>query len=154
MKLSENFTLAEAVKSQAAARKGLDNTPPPAAIERMKAVAREILEPVRAHFGRPVIVNSFYRSPAVNAAVGSKPGSQHEKGEAVDFEIPGVDNAAVAAWIRDNLTFDQVILEFYTPGEPSSGWVHCSYKDAGCRAECLTINAGGRFKGLLQSAAA
>lgn len=152
MNLSAHFTLAEATKSQEAARKGLDNTPPAAVIRAMTAVCEEILEPVRAHFGKPVVINSFYRSPEVNAAVGSKPGSQHTTGEAVDFEVPGVDNAVVAAWIRDNLTFDQLILEFYTPGQPSSGWVHCSYKDAGCRRECLTVNAAGTVKGLLQAA--
>lgn len=153
MQLSPNFTLAEATKSQEAARRGLANTPDPATIARMKAVCAEILEPVRAHFGRPVVINSFYRSPAVNAAVGSKPGSQHEKGEAVDFEVPGVDNAVVAAWVRDNLTFDQLILEFYEPGQPSSGWVHCSYKDNACRGECLTINGSGTVRGLIAAAA-
>ena len=153
MQLSEHFTLAEATKSQEAARKGLDNTPPAEAIARMKLVAEFILEPVRKHFNKPVVINSFYRSPAVNAAVGSKPGSQHEKGEAVDFEIPGVDNAEVAEFVRDTLTYDQLILEFYTPGEPSSGWVHCSYKAAACRAQCLTVNSTGTFQGLLRAAA-
>ncbi len=152
MRLSQHFTYAEAIKSETALRRGLDNTPPPAVIAKMKAVCEEILEPVRAHFKRPVVINSFYRAPAVNAAVGSKPGSQHEKGEAVDFEIPGVDNADVAEWIRDNLIADQLILEHYTPGQPSSGWVHVSYKDDGCRRECLTINAGGVFKGLVRAA--
>jgi zinc D-Ala-D-Ala carboxypeptidase len=149
-KLSAHFTLAEATKSQEAERKAIDNTPPADVIARMKAVAENILEPVRAHFGKPVVINSFYRSPAVNMAIGAKPGSQHTTGEAVDFEVPGVDNAVVAAWIRDTLVFDQLILEFYTPGQPSSGWVHCSYKAGpGCRAECLTINAAGTQFGLV-----
>lgn len=152
MQLSPHFTLAEATKSEAALRRGLANDPDGAAIARMRAVCMEILEPLRAHFGRPVVINSFYRAPAVNAAVGSKPGSQHEKGEAVDFEVPGVDNAVVAAWVRDNLEFDQLILEFYEAGEPSSGWVHCSYRPASCRGECLTINSKGIVKGLVAAA--
>lgn len=149
-RLTEHFTLAEAIKSQTAERKGIDNTPPVEIIDRMRLVARKILEPVRAHFNRPVVVNSFYRSPALNAAIGSKPNSQHATGEAVDFEIPGVDNAEVAAWVRDNLTADQIILEFYTPGIPDSGWVHVSYTErAECRGQCLTINGQGTFEGLL-----
>jgi zinc D-Ala-D-Ala carboxypeptidase len=152
--LSPNFTLAEATKSQTAERQGIDNTPPPHVIENMKMVAQAILEPVRAHFKRPVFVNSWYRSPALNKAVGGvdRPGrvSQHVTGHAVDFEIPGVPNAEVAAFVRDNLIFDQVILEFYRPGVPDSGWVHASFvADGQCRAECLTVNASGTFQGLL-----
>lgn len=150
MKLSPHFTLAEATKSQTAARKGIDNTPDAEAIERMKALCEKVLEPVRAHFGRPVIVNSFFRSLELNRAIGSKDDSQHTKGEAADIEVPGVDNAEVATWIRDNLEFDQLILEFYEPGDPSSGWVHVSYKEYGaCRAECLTINSAGVQRGLV-----
>lgn len=148
MNLSPHFTLEEACKSQRAERMGISNSPDADTLERMIAVAENILEPVRAHFGKPVIINSFYRSPEVNKAIGSKPGSQHVKGEAVDFEIPGIDNAAVARWVRDNLTFDQCILEFYKPGIPDSGWVHVSYKAEGCRKECLTVSASGTVKGL------
>lgn len=148
MNLSPHFTLEEACKSQRAERMGISNSPDADTLERMIAVAENVLEPVRAHFGKPVIINSFYRSPEVNKAIGSKPGSQHVKGEAVDFEIPGIDNAAVARWVRDNLTFDQCILEFYKPGIPDSGWVHVSYKAEGCRKECLTVSASGTVRGL------
>ena len=149
MRLSPNFTLAEAVKSQTALRLGIDNTPTAEIIDRMKAVCEAILEPVREHFKRPVVVNSFYRSPLLNKAVGSKSTSQHVTGEAVDFEVPGVPNAEVAEWVNANLTADQICLEYYTPGEPSSGWVHVSYKETGCRQECLTINATGTYKGFI-----
>lgn len=148
MRLSQNFTLAECVKSDTAERLGLDNTPDAETIERMKAVCTNILEAARHTYGRPVMVRSFYRSPDVNAAVGSKPNSQHVSGEAVDFEIPGVPNDELARWVRDRLTFDQCILEFYKPGVPDSGWVHVSYKDGPCRKECLTVSAGGTVKGL------
>lgn len=150
MDLSEHFTLAEATRSETARihRPPIDNTPPADVIARMQATAGAILEAVRAHFGVPVTINSFYRCLALNRAIGSKDNSQHVTGEAVDFEVTGVSNDAVAAWVRDNLTFDQCIREFAKPGEPSSGWVHVSFKDAGCRKECLTINEHGTFPGL------
>jgi hypothetical protein len=60
-------------------------------------------------------------------AIGSSSNSQHAKAEAADFECVGVDNAELADWIKDNLPYDQLIVEYYTPGEPNSGWIHCSY---------------------------
>lgn len=148
MNLSPHFTLSECTKSATAARLGIDNSPTAAEIDRMKAVCKAILEPVRAHFGKPVMINSFYRCPRLNAEVGSKPSSQHIMGEAVDLEIPGVSNLEVATWIRDNLTADQIILEHYEPGKPDSGWVHVSYKEKGCRQQCLTVNSSGTVAGL------
>lgn len=149
MQLSPHFTLAEATKSPTAIRLGIDNTPDSKTIDKMKLVCREVLEPLRAHFAKPVIINSFYRCPRLNAEVGSKPSSQHVLGEAVDLEIPGIGNAEVAAWMRDNLTADQIILEFYEPGKPDSGWVHVSYKENACRQECLTVNSKGTQVGLI-----
>jgi hypothetical protein len=148
MKLSEHFSLTEATKSPTAERLSIDNTPDDQTTEKMKLVCTAILEPVRAHFQKPVIINSFYRSPRLNAEVGSKPHSQHVHGEAVDFEIPGIPNDEVARWVRDNLTYDQCLLEFHKPGVPDSGWVHVSYKPDGCRKECLTISSSGTVKGL------
>lgn len=148
MNLSEHFTLSEAIKSQTAERLGIDNTPDAQTIVKMKAVCEAILEPVRAHFGKPVVVSSFYRSPRLNAEIGSKTSSQHVSGEAVDFEIPGIDNDHLARWVKDNLTFDQCIREFRKEGVPDSGWVHVSYKADGCRKECLTISSSGTVKGL------
>ena len=77
------------------------------------------------------MINSGYRGPDLNKAVGGSATSQHCKGQAVDIEVPGVANYDVAEWIKDNLDFDQVILEFYTPGIPDSGWVHVSYNNTG-----------------------
>lgn len=82
---------------------------------------------MRDHFAKPVTVSSGYRSPKVNAKAGGASTSQHVRGQAADMEIPGVSNYEVALWISKNLDFDQLILEFYTPGEPNSGWVHVSY---------------------------
>ena len=129
MKLSKNFSLDELTKSQTALRMGIDNEPTPGDLYNLSQLCDNILQPVRKHFGKPVTVSSGYRSVALCEAIGSSAKSQHAKGEAADFEIMGIDNKEVAVWIRDNLDFDQLILEFYKDGEPSSGWIHCSYSD-------------------------
>ena len=98
-----------------------------------------VVQPVRDHFGVTVI-NSGYRGPALNEAVGGSSKSQHCKGEAVDIECPGTPNYDVANWIRENVEFDQLILEFYTPGIPDSGWVHVSYKHGENRKHVLTAS--------------
>jgi zinc D-Ala-D-Ala carboxypeptidase len=126
MQLSNNFTLKELTKSQTATRKGIDNEPGTAEIENLIHLAKTILQPVREHFGKPVMISSGYRSPALCEAIGSSSKSQHAKGEAADFEIHGVDNKELAAWIAANCDFDQLILEFYDGVDPNSGWVHCS----------------------------
>ena len=137
MRLSTNFTLAEFTKSQTASRKGLDNTPGPEHLESAKALFENVVQKIRDNFGVTVI-NSGYRGPALNEAVGGSNRSQHCKGEAVDIECPGTPNYNVAKFIEDTLDFDQLILEFYTPGIPDSGWVHVSYKSAGNRKSVLT----------------
>ena len=86
----------------------------------------KVVQPVRDHFG-PTVLNSGYRGPELNEAVGGSSKSQHCKGQAADIEVPGVPNAELAEWIKENCDFDQLILEFYTPGIPDSGWVHVSY---------------------------
>ena len=131
MQLTEHFTLEELTTSPTAKKLGLSNTPTSQHIENMKYCCEKILEPVRAHFGRPVKINSSYRAPAVNKAVGGSTTSQHVNGQAIDYEIEGVDNKVVADWVADNLEFDQVILEFYTAGDKNSGWVHTSIKKEG-----------------------
>ena len=137
MRLSKNFTLQEFTKSQTATRRGLDNTPGEAHLENAKLLFENVVQPVRDNFGVTVI-NSGYRGPALNEAVGGSSKSQHCKGEAVDLECPGTANYDVCAWIQDNLDFDQLILEFYKPGIPDSGWVHVSYKSEGNRKSVLT----------------
>lgn len=128
MNLSTNFTLAEFTKSQAALRLKIDNTPPQQAIDAMKLLCEKVLEPTRAHFGKPIILSSGYRSPALNKAIGGAPTSQHAVGQAADFEIPGLDNYEVAKWMEAKLNYDQLILEMHTPGQPNSGWIHVSYR--------------------------
>ena len=126
MNLTRNFTLLELTKSDTAIRKGIDNNPNADQIEKLKALCENILQPVRDHFGR-VKVTSGFRSPILCQAIGSSANSQHAKAEAADFECPGVDNVELFDWIKSNLSPDQLILEFYTPGEPNSGWIHASY---------------------------
>lgn len=108
----------------------IDNTPEGEHLEAAKVLFEKVVQPIREHFG-PTVLNSGYRGPKLNEAVGGSAKSQHCKGQAVDLEVPGVANADIAQWIVDNLDFDQVILEFYTPGIPDSGWVHVSYNPDG-----------------------
>lgn len=145
---ARHFTLGELTKSDLALRHGIDNTPHPAAVEAMQRLTVAILEPIRLHFARPVIIRSGFRCLEINTLCGSLPTSQHAKGEAADFEIPGVQNLHLARWVRENLDFDQLILEYPSRDDPYAGWVHCSYVGARNRKECLTINQTGTHAGL------
>ena len=137
VRLSKNFTLQEFTKSQIAERKGIDNIPGEIHLERAKELFENIVQKVRDNFG-VTIINSGYRSGDLNYAIGGSNTSQHCKGQAVDIECPGTPNYDVAKWIEDNLDFDQLILEFYTPGIPDSGWIHVSYKTEDNRNASLT----------------
>ena len=138
MNLSANFTVKELTKSDTATRLGLDNTPDDEALENLKTLCEMVLQPVRDYFGKSVTVNSAYRSPESNDAVNGSKSSDHCKGMAADIEIVGVANADLAQWIMDNLDYTQLILEFYTPGIPDSGWVHVSYDPANLKKQELT----------------
>jgi hypothetical protein len=136
MNLSRNFTLQELIKSDTAIRKGIENNPNADQVEKLKLLCERVLQPVRDHFGR-VKVTSGYRSPELCVAIGSSINSQHAKAEAVDFECVGVDNAEVADWVHVNLETDQLILEYYTPGEPNSGWIHASFVEFNPRRQYM-----------------
>ena len=138
MNLTKNFTLEEMIKSETALRHGMDNIPGEAEVAALKLLCEKVLQPVRDHYGKGVKVNSGYRSPDVNAKVGGSRTSDHCRGQASDIEIPGVPNAELAEWIKDNLEFRQLILEFYTPGVPDSGWVHVSYVAEDNKKEVMT----------------
>ena len=137
MKLSANFQLSELVKSQIAERKGISNNPSPAHIDNLKALCVNVLQPIRSHFEAPVMISSGYRSPELCIAIGSKITSQHATGNAADLEVPGIDNKVLATWIKENLEYDQLILEFYRDGEPDSGWVHVSWNSEKNRSNSL-----------------
>jgi len=140
MKLTANITLDELTKSQVAERKGINNNPNPTQIENLKALAVNVLQPIRSHYEKPLIISSGFRCAELCLEIGSSVNSQHtasDEAAAADFEIPGVDNMELALWIRNNLEVDQGILEFYKDGEPSSGWIHCSYSRNSNRGQWL-----------------
>ena len=157
MMLSENFKLHELTKSSTAARHGIDNTPNAAQIENLKLVCKNILEPVRANYHRSITPSSGFRCLELEKVICEKAIERwlakhtdktvddylklksHPSASTVDFEIVGVDNKDLFDWIHDNLEFDQLILEFYKPGIPNSGWVHCSYRRTGNRQQTFEI---------------
>jgi hypothetical protein len=149
MQLSKHFTLEEMTRSMVASRKGIDNTPGAGEIKNLENVCYEILEPIRAHFDKPITVSSGYRSEALCEAIGSKKTSQHAKGQAVDFEINGVSNIKVAYWLINNVDFDQCILEYYKPEDDQAGWIHVSYDAKGSnRKQILTFDGKKYAEGL------
>ena len=140
MKLTANITLDELTKSQVAERKGINNNPNPKQIENLKALATNILQPVRSHYDKPLIISSGFRCAELCIAIGSSINSQHvadDNAAAADFEIWGRDNKEVASFIKSELEFEQLILEFYRDNEPSSGWIHCSYSTNSNRNQSL-----------------
>ena len=129
-KLSKNVSYKEAIHSETAKRRGIDNSPTDEHLGNMLTVAQMIFQPLRDWVGGPIKINSFYRSPKLNSAIGGSSRSQHCKGQAIDIDdVYGhKTNAEMYHWIKDNLDFDQKIWEFGTDENPA--WVHVSYVDA------------------------
>ena len=137
MKLTENLSLAEVIYSATALRKGIVNKPTVTHLINLKEVANNIFQPCREQFGKPLRVTSGYRSEALNEAIGGSKKSQHSKGEALDMQsTKGYTNKELFTYIKDNLTFDQLIGEF-PDNVGEYAWVHCSYKKEGNRGEVL-----------------
>ena len=130
MKLSKNFSLKELTRSQTAIRHGIINLPNQEQLVCLTALTTAILQPIREVHGR-VDINSGLRVLELNRKIGSGDTSQHVLGQAADLECPSIDNLQLAQWIEQNLKFDQLILEFYEQGEPTSGWIHVSYNNQG-----------------------
>lgn len=126
------------IKSETALRYDMDNTPGDIEIANLQALCENILQPVRTAYGRGIKVNSGFRHPEVNAKVGGSKTSDHCRGMAADIEIPGIPNYDLAKYISENFQFTQIILEFYTPGIPDSGWVHVSYDANNLKRQVLT----------------
>lgn len=139
MNLSPNFTLEELTASEIAVRQGLDNTPNATEVANLVRVA-ELLEQVRALINKPILVNSAFRSKAVNDAVKSKDSSQHRIGCAADIRVPGMTpKQVVQACIDGGIPFDQIIEEF-------GSWTHISVpntKDTAPRKQALIIDKSG-----------
>ena len=132
MKLSRNLTLAEYTKSNTADRRGIDNSVPDYLIPSAVALAENIFQPMREHFGSPIYLSSGFRSDALNEAIGGSKTSQHSKAEAMDIDMDyrkGPENEDIFYYIKDNLPFDQLIWEFGTEQRPN--WVHVSYNPDG-----------------------
>lgn len=145
--LSPHFTLSEFIASDTAAMAGIDNTPDDAALAELEKTA-ELMELIRATCdSEAVLISSGYRCPALNSAVGGASNSAHLYGCAADFTIPAfgtpleVANAIepyLAEWGVDQLIYEQT-------------WVHIGRANPGSepRAQCLTINSGGTFNGIV-----
>jgi len=138
MKLTKNFSLHEMTKSDTALRLGLENQPNEQQLVALQTLAEKVLQPTRDYYNMGVKVNSALRTLPVNRAIGSGDSSHHVRGMAADIEIPGIPNAELAKWMVENVDFTQIILEFYTPGVPDSGWVHVSYVPEDLKKQVLT----------------
>ena len=146
MNLSNNFTLAELTVSDIGARNGWDNTPNASEIANLVRLA-EMLEQVREVLGKPIMVNSAFRSKQVNDGVGSRDTSQHRIGCAADIRVPGMNPDEVCrAIIAAKLPYDQIIREFYNPESKAGGWTHISVtntKEMTPRNQALIIDKQG-----------
>jgi zinc D-Ala-D-Ala carboxypeptidase len=143
--ITPNFTLAELTLSETAARHGWDNTPGPTELANLRRLA-DLLEQVRALLGKPVLVNSAYRSKQVNDAVGSKDTSQHRLGCAADIRVPGMTpDQVVRKVIASGINFDQILREFSDPIN-GGGWTHISVpntESTPARKQALIIDRQG-----------
>ena len=140
MNLSENFTYDELTRSETAARHGFDNTPNEGEVDNLKRLAALLEEVKKAVGGKPVMINSGFRSKQTNDAVGSKDTSQHRLGCAADIRVPGMTpRQVVEACIEAQVPFDQIIVEF-------DSWTHISVAntpDAALRGQKLIIDKQG-----------
>jgi len=135
--ISAHFSLDELTFSQTAARKGIDNTPPPEAIEELQRLCSVILEPLRSMVNCAIHIDSGYRSPQLNAAVGGAQDSAHMSGRAADIVLIGLDLRTAFGIVRDSaLPFDQVIIE-------CNAWIHVSIAPSGTAPRKEALLASG-----------
>jgi len=125
--ISKHISYKEGVYSITAIRRGIDNQPNEDQLKNMRLLAEKIFEPVRKWVGGPIKINSFFRSPELNKAIGGSSKSQHCFGQAIDIDdtFGKAANAEMYYWIKENLDFDQMIWEFGDDDNPN--WVHISY---------------------------
>ena len=125
--ISEHISYREGVYSITATRRGIDNTPNDEQLNNMELIADEVFEPLRTYVGGPIKINSFFRWPELNTAIGGSGKSQHCKGQAIDIDdtFGRMTNAEMYHWIKEHLEFDQMIWEFGDDDNPD--WVHISY---------------------------
>lgn len=138
VKISNNITYKEAIKSRTASKYGLDNTPNSEQLENMKLVANKVFQPLRENYNVPIYISSFFRSVEVNKKIGGSSKSQHCQGKAIDMDADvfgKITNSEIFHYIRKNLEFDQLIWEFGTNYNPD--WVHVSYDKENNRKQVL-----------------
>ena len=125
--ISKHISQKEGTYSNTATRRGIDNTPKTEQMVNMKRIAENIFEPLRQWVGGPIKINSFFRCPELNKAIGGSSKSQHCKGQAIDIDdtFGVVSNADMYYWVKNHLNFDQMIWEFGDDDNPN--WVHISY---------------------------
>lgn len=145
MNLTKNFSLIELTSSEAAARKGIDNTPNQEAINNLKEICENVMQPLREWYDKPINITSGYRSQKVNKAIGGSASSDHCLGRAIDFTLPKEDYQRVFDWLRTNVEFDQLINEF------NFQWIHVSFRNGANRKQVLKAvkNTFGQTKYLL-----
>jgi len=132
--ISKHITYFEATQSPTAVKLGINNNPNEVQLEAMKLVAEKCFEPLRVWYGKPIKVNSFFRSDLLNRAVKGAITSQHKKGEAIDIDAGSKEeNKKLFEWIKANLVWDQVINEY------DYSWVHVSYSKVKNRKQILVI---------------
>ena len=132
MQLSKHLSRAEFERSDAATNYGISNSMNSGQLAKAMALAENCFEPIREHLGKPIRVNSGYRSPAVNKRIGGALTSQHSLGEAIDLDLHDRD---LFEWIIDNVVFDQLIAEFPSAGKAS--WFHISFREGRNRKQVL-----------------
>ena len=139
MQISKNLTLKECVASQTAIRFKIDNTPSIEVIENLKILAKNIFEPTRDYFKKPIKISSGFRSILLNKKIKGSKNSQHIEGKAFDLEgMEGLTNASIFNYIKNNLVFDQLIWEYGDATNPA--WVHVSFNKNKNRQEILYIS--------------
>jgi zinc D-Ala-D-Ala carboxypeptidase len=137
-RISEHVSFKEGIRSHTATRLNIDNAPSSLDLINMKTIAEQVFEPLRRFVGGPIAINSFYRSPKLNSAIGGSTSSQHCKGSALDIDdkYGYKTNAEMFKYIQCNLDYDQMIWEFGDVNNPD--WVHVSYVSEGTnRRKCL-----------------
>ena len=121
--ISKHLSYREATHSNTAKARKIDNTPSSDTLVRMKYVAENVFEPLREWYGKPININSFYRSEELNYAIRGAKNSQHKKGEAIDISAgSSTENKKLFDWIAENLEYDQLINEY------DYKWIHVSLK--------------------------
>tara|TARA_R100000458_G_scaffold58535_1_gene66771 strand:- start:471 stop:926 length:456 start_codon:yes stop_codon:yes gene_type:complete len=125
--ISKHISYKEGAYSNTAIRRGIDNNPDSKQLQNMKLIAEKVFEPLREHVGGPIKINSFFRCPELNKAIGGSSKSQHCHGQAMDIDdtYGKMSNSDMYDWIKENLDFDQMIWEFGSDENPA--WVHISY---------------------------